>query len=239
MEGAGSLAAADIELRVFGDPEELASALARALTDELERSVKERGRFTLALTGGRSPLSLYRRLARDHRDLVPWTEVHLFWSDERHVPRDHPESNVRAALELLRPLPLVEENIHAPDTTLPLEEAARLYERELSKFHPLDTFVLGLGPDGHVASLFPGRAELEERARLVLPVRGAPKPPPDRLTMTFPAIDAGGTVHLLVTGADKQDAFERLKKGDRTLPARRLRSREGKIFIWRSLDPNP
>jgi 6-phosphogluconolactonase len=223
---------ADIELRVFDDPEELASALARALVDELDRSVDERGRFTLALTGGSSPLPLYRTLARDRREAVPWQAVHLFWSDERHVPRDHPESNVGTTLELLKPLPLAEENVHAPDTLLPLEEAARLYERELSRFHPLDTFVLGLGPDGHVASLFPNSPELEERERLVLPVRGAPKPPPDRITMTFPAIDAGRSVHLLVTGADKRDAFERLKQGDPSLPASRLRSRKGTVLVW-------
>jgi 6-phosphogluconolactonase len=223
---------ADIEPRVFDDSAELASALARALVHELERSIDERGRFTLALTGGSSPLPLYRTLARDHREAVPWQNVHLFWSDERHVPPDHPESNVGASLALLKPLPIAPENIHAPDTLLPLEEGARLYERELSRFHPLDSFVLGLGPDGHVASLFPGRAELEERQRLVLPVRGAPKPPPDRITMTFPAINMGETVHLLVTGADKSDAFERLKQGDPSLPASRLRSRHGTVLVW-------
>jgi 6-phosphogluconolactonase len=233
------LAAADIELRLFADPAELASALAQVLVDELLRSVGERGRFTLALTGGSSPLALYRTLARDHRDGVPWKEVHLFWSDERHVPRDHPESNSGASLELLGPLPLVEENIHAPDTTLPLDDTARRYERELSRFHPLDTFVLGLGPDGHLASLFPNAPELEERERLVLPVRGAPKPPPDRITMTFPAINAGESVHLLVTGSEKRVAFERLKQGDPSLPASRLRSRKGMIFIWTSLETNP
>ena len=228
------MAAAGIELRVFDGIEALSGAAARALVDEGKKAFAERGRFALALAGGETPKTLYRKLATEHRDGFPWRDVHLFWSDERFVPRDHPESNSGTALELLRPLFLREENVHAPETTLASpEDAARRYEDELARFHPLDAVLLGMGEDGHVASLFPGAPALEETGRLVVAVRDAPKPPPERITMTIPALNGARAVHFLVSGSGKRAALKRVLSGtDASLPASRIRPREGAVIFW-------
>ena len=228
------MAAAGTELRVFEDVGALSGAAARALVDAGTSAVAERGRFTLALAGGETPKTLYRRLATEHRDDLPWGDVHLFWSDERFVPRDHPESNAGAALVLLRPLSLPEENVHAPDTTLARpEDAARRYEDELLRFHPLDAVLLGIGEDGHVASLFPRASALEEARRLVVAVHDAPKPPPERITMTIPALNGSRAVHFLVIGSGKREALRRVLSGaDPSLPASRVRPREGTVIFW-------
>jgi len=235
------MAAADIDLRVFDGVQALSGAAARAVVDEGKKAFAERGRFALALAGGETPKTLYRRLAMEHRDGLPWRNVHLFWSDERFVPRDHPESNAGTALELLRPLCLPAENIHAPDTTLASpEDAARRYEDELAGFLPLDAVLLGMGEDGHVASLFPGSPALEETGRLVVAVRDAPKPPPDRITMTIPALDEARAVHFLVTGAGKRAPLKRVLSGtDASLPASRIRPREGAAIFWADREAAP
>lgn len=228
------MAAAGTELRVFDDLAALSDAAARALVDAGKIAVAERGRFTLALAGGETPKTLYRSLAAEHRDDFSWGDVHLFWSDERFVPRDHPESNAGAALALLRPLSLREENLHAPDTTLARpEDAAHRYEDELARFHPLDAVLLGIGEDGHVASLFPRAPELEETRRLVVAVHDAPKPPPERITMTIPALNEARAVHFLVSGSGKREALRRVLSGaDPSLPASRIRPREGTVIFW-------
>jgi len=228
------MAAAGTELRVFEGVGALSDAAARALVDAGKRALGERGRFTLALSGGETPKSLYRRLATKHRDDLPWGDVHLFWSDERFVPRHHPESNSGAALALLLPLSLPEENVHAPDTTLArAEDAAARYENELSRFLPLDAVLLGIGEDGHVASLFPGAPALEERKRLVVAVHDAPRPPPERITMTIPALDEARAIHFLVSGASKRGVLGRVLSGaDPSLPASRVRPREGTVTFW-------
>jgi 6-phosphogluconolactonase len=228
------MAAAGTELRVFDDVEALSAAAARTLVEEGKSAILERGRFTLALAGGETPRTLYRTLAGEHRDELPWKDVHLFWSDERFVPSEHAESNVGAALALLLPLSIPAENVHAPDTTLSsLEDAARRYEEELLRFHPLDAVLLGIGEDGHVASLFPGAPALEETTRLVVPVHGASKPPSERITMTIPALNAARAVYFLVTGSTKREALKRVLEGaDPLLPASRVRSKAGKVIFW-------
>lgn len=228
------MAAAGIEVRVFDGIDALSGAAARALVDEGKNAIDQRGRFALALSGGETPKHLYRRLASDHRDGLPWRDVHLFWSDERYVPRDHPESNAGTALALLRPLGLPDENVHAPDTALATpEDAARRYDEELARFHPLDAVLLGMGEDGHVASLFPDAPALEETERLAVAVRGVPKPPPERITMTIPALNGARAVHFLVTGSVKRAALKRVLTGtDSSLPASRIRPREGAILYW-------
>lgn len=235
------MAAAGIELRVFDGIDALSGAAARALLDEGKRALTDRGRFVLALAGGETPRNLYRRLASAHRDDSLWNDVHLFWADERFVARDHPESNAGTALELLRPLSLPEENVHAPDTRLASpEDAARSYEEELAGFHPMDLVLLGMGEDGHVASLFPGAPALEETRRLVVAVHRAPKPPPDRITMTIPALNEARAVHFLVTGSAKRAALKRVLGGtDGTLPASRVCPSGGTVVFWADREAAP
>ena len=191
-------------------------------------------RITVALSGGATPRRLYELLAEPpRRDGMPWERIHWFWGDERFVPPDHPDSNYRMVREaMLSRVAIPDGNIHpVPTVGLDPEEAARAYERELQAVHgsdrlepthPLfDVTLLGLGSDGHTASLFPGTAALEERQRWVVAVVGA-KPEP-RISLTFSALDSSRNVAFLVAGEGKRVALARVLAGDRTLPAARVR----------------
>ena len=226
------MAPARADLRVFEDLETLSTAAARALVEAANEAIRRRGRFSLALSGGETPNVLYRRLAADHRHDVPWEAVHLFWSDERFVPPDDPRSNAAVARAILAPLSLLPENVHAPDTEgSNADDAAREYEKVLSGFDQLDVTLLGLGEDGHVASLFPGAPSLEETSRLVVPVYGAPKPPPVRISMTLLAINRSRSVHVLVSGPAKRDALVRaLTEAPPGTPAGLVRPDGGTVF---------
>ena len=187
-------------------------AVARAFVDAASASE----RFAVALMGGSTPESFYQHLAAEFADQVPWARVQLFWSDERYLAPDHPDSNVGMARKtFIDAVPIPEANVHAPRTDLSdPDDAARLYEedvRSLLGHEPrFDWMLLGLGEDGHVASLFPGGAALEERGRLVVAVRDSPKPPPVRLTMTPSLINLSREIHMLVAGATKHHALMEL-----------------------------
>ena len=211
-------------LKCFEDREAMGRAVAAAFV-EAAQAVES---FTVALAGGRTVEPLYRCLASEHRDDVPWEQVHVFWSDERYVPPTDPDSNVRMAHELLlNHVPIPEENVHAPRTDLAEPgEAALRYEETLREHSGLDWVLLGLGEDGHVASLFPGRPELAEKQRIVVAVHDSPKPPPIRLTLTPAAINAAREVHLLVAGAPKRVALEAVLDG------KVLDWTAGNVMIW-------
>jgi 6-phosphogluconolactonase len=218
------------ELEILADTE----ALARRVADWLlEISTAHEGVFALALSGGGTPRRLYELLAGPpYRDAFPWHRTHLFWGDERFVPRDDKSSNYRMVRDaMLSRAQIPATNIHPVPTegTTP-EAAASDYERELKSFYgaerldparPLfDVTLLGLGPDGHTASLFPGTAVLEERERWVAAVVG---PKPTRITLTYPALESSRHVAFLVAGKEKQEIFSRFQRGQPTLPAARLR----------------
>ncbi len=224
-------------LEVFDDAQALSRAAARALVDRSRQAFSERRRFALALAGGTTPKLLYGLLASEFRDELPWQCVHLFWSDERYVSRDDPDSNYRMAREvLLDAVALPSDNLHPPEVGLPdPDEAARRYEQTIRNFFApheprLDWTFLGLGEDGHVASLFPGSAALEEERRLVVAVRDSPKPPPVRLTMTLPLINGSREVHFLVSGEAKHEALAQSHRQGAELPAQRVR--QDATFWW-------
>jgi 6-phosphogluconolactonase len=190
------------------------------------------GRFAICLSGGSTPRRLYQLLAETpYRDALPWERLHWFWGDERFVPWDHPDSNygmVRAALLARAPVP--PQNIHGIPTSGEPEEAALAYERVLMTYYgsesldparPLfDVTILGLGPDGHTASLFPETAALEERRRWSVAVVGAK--PEVRITLTYPTLESSRQAAFLVAGADKREVLTRALSGDRVLPAARV-----------------
>jgi 6-phosphogluconolactonase len=220
--------AASVE--VAKDPETLANRAARWIADLAAAS---RDRFAICLSGGSTPRRLYQLLGESpYRDRLPWGRVHWFWGDERFVPWDDPESNygmVRAAL--LGRVPAPRGNIHGIGTRGTPAEAAAAYERELKSYYgfeslnpaqPLfDIQILGLGPDGHTASLIPGTAVLDERHRWVAEVIGA-RPEP-RITLTYPVLESSRHSAFLVAGADKRQVLSRALAGDPALPAARLR----------------
>src|SRR5271165_2736780 len=220
---------ANQSVEVLENPEALARRAASWITDLAAAS---RGRFAISLSGGSTPRTLYQLLSESpYRDRLPWDRVHWFWGDERFVPWDHPDSNYRMAREaMLAHVPAPAQNIHGIPTAGDPAEAARAYERVLKSYYgaatldparPLfDVELLGLGPDGHTASLFPATKVLEERQRWVAEVIGAKAE--DRITLTYPVLASSRHTAFLVAGADKRDALARVLAADNELPAARL-----------------
>lgn len=215
---------------VLPDPQ----SLARAAADWLLGCVSPtNGAVGICLAGGMTPRLLYQLLARPpYRERLPWARLHWFWGDERFVPPDNPRSNYRMArIALLDAVPAPPENIHPIPTDGSIEQAAAAYESTLLRFYGSRVFeekrplfaatLLGLGPDGHTASLFPGRAALEEKERWVLGVPDGPGEP--RITLTFPALAASAEIGFLVSGTEKRDVLARIRAGA-DLPAAHVRA---------------
>jgi 6-phosphogluconolactonase len=188
----------------------LAARAAEKIAKTLSSVTERQGRACLALAGGTTPRRVHEALAA--RSDVPWSHVHVFFGDERCVPPEHPDSNYRMAKESLFDrvaLPLSQ--IHRPAAELAdRDAAARAYEALLPA--RLDLIILGIGEDGHTASLFPGAPALNERKRRYIPVVG-PKPPPERLTLTPPALETASELLMLAMGAGKAEAVARALEG--------------------------
>lgn len=213
------------EVRVFPNNETLFHAAAEEFARLAEKSVKDTGAFFVALSGGSTPRGLYALLAdpsEPYHARVPWDRVHVFWSDERWVPLDHADSNYRMAFDtLLSRAPIPADRIHPMPVGNPTPaETAEEYELTLSatfqtrpdEWPRFDLILLGMGADGHTASLFPGSSLLEERERKV----GAchiPKLDADRMSMTFPLINSARRILLLATGAEKAEAVRSAIEG--------------------------
>jgi len=195
--------------------------------------------FRIALSGGNTPRLLYNRLASpEFQKQIDWSRVELFWGDERFVPHDDPQSNFHMAREtLLASVPIPAQNVHPIETGGEPQDAADHYDALLRKTYgacalsptrPLfDLVLLGLGTDGHTASLFPGSAVLDETLRWAAAILDRK---PQRITLTYPAIRATGTVLFVVTGEEKADMVRQVAEGNQHLPASRVTS-EGRI-LW-------
>lgn len=217
---------------MLDDPDALSHRVADWLTGE---AAQTEGRFSIALSGGSTPKHLYEILSGSpHRDRFPWRRTHLFWGDERFVPHDAADSNYRMVREaLIAHVPIPAENVHPVPIEGSPEEAARAYEATLKSFYgmseldparPLfDIVLLGVGADGHTASLFPGDAALDERQGWVRAVVGVKAEP--RVTLTYPAFASSRNLAFLVAGAEKRAIAARVRQGDRELPAARVSTR--------------
>jgi 6-phosphogluconolactonase len=201
------------DVRVFADADELALRAAQATADLLDEAVRASGSCSLVLSGGTTPRRLYTLLATRFRDRIPWNVLHLFLADERYVPYHDPRSNYgMIAATLVDHVPCPPDNVHPMPTDFSNpEDAARDYEATLRRHFEgstshFDLAVLGLGADGHTASLFPGSAALEEQTRWVV-TASAPVDPPLRLTLTLPALAGATRAFFIVTGSDKADAL--------------------------------
>jgi 6-phosphogluconolactonase len=203
--------------------------------------VKSRGRFTVALAGGSTPKGFYSLLARN--PTLPWDGMYFFFGDERHVPPDDPESNYRMAREtLLAKIPIPDGNVfRIPAENPDASQAALSYEQTLRQFFQtppgsfprLDLILLGMGPDGHTASLFPGTKALEERSRLVV-ANWVEKFKTDRITLTLPVLNNGAVVMFAVSGQDKAAALNEVLEGSQPaelFPSKLVRPANGKL-IW-------
>ena len=208
----------EADLRVFPTLEDASHALAAEIAQALREAVCERDRATLVLSGGGTPRRLHELLAAEPGGL-PWARVHVLWGDERFVPPDSEDSNYGMAREtLLDHVAIPPENVHPWLTGMRAPEAAalamqvtleRLSGRSALVDGPprFDVVLLGMGADGHTASLFPGSQALQERARWTIPSE-APDEPRERLTFTVPVLNAARAVHFLVSGASKREALQ-------------------------------
>lgn len=223
---------------IVPDSNALTRAAAELFTAEAQSVLQANRRFTVALSGGSTPRALYQLLAQLP---LAWENIHLFWGDERCVPPDHADSNYRMTAEsLLTRVHIPPENIHRIQGELPPEEAALQYEDELQKFFDgvpsFDLILLGLGDDGHTASLFPNSYALHEQTRWVVAVPHAAPPPPlvPRVTFTLPAINAARQIVFLVSGAGKAERLAevlRVTTSPTLLPAQLIQPDTGEL-LW-------
>jgi 6-phosphogluconolactonase len=191
-----------MEKKIVADVAELGKIGAERFAQMAKEAIAARGTFTCALTGGSSAKATYPLLATA---AVDWSKVHLYWGDERAVPPYHADSNYKLALDaLLDKIKIPAGNVHRMKADEPT--GAEDYERDLPA--TFDLVHLGMGPDGHVCSLFPGHAALGESAKRVVWINDSPKPPPKRLTVTMPVLHAARAIDVLVAGAEKADAVK-------------------------------
>lgn len=231
------------EIRILTTPQGLFEAAAEEVIRDAKDAEDTRGRFTIALSGGSTPKSLYNLLATNARNALPWDRMFFFWGDERHVPPTNSESNYRMANEvMLAKVPVPAGNVFRmptenPDAALAAEE----YEKNLRSFFQLsaaevprfDLILLGLGPDGHTASLFPGTAALREKSRLVV-ANWVEKLKTNRLTFTLPVLNAARCVAFLVSGTEKASVLKTVLEENappEQYPAKLVNPSPGRL-IW-------
>ena len=233
------------ELRVLPTVEGLAQAAAQFIAELARERIQAQGRFTIALSGGSTPRRLYRILASpEYAQRIDWDRWHVFWSDERTVPPDHTESNYRMAREtLLDHVPVPSHQVHRMRGEAVPQESAEEYEGELLQlFQPsepaLDLILLGMGEDGHMASLFPGTDALREERRLVVANR-VPHLNTHRITFTLPLINMARAVAFLVSGAPKAHTLRQVVEpvsGEGPLPAGLVRPESGRTHWFLDRD---
>ena len=232
-----------IEIRTLTTPQELFGAAAEEVVRTANEAVAKRGKFTIALSGGSTPKNLYNLLATNARTALPWDRMFFFFGDERHVPPTDAESNFRMADEaMLSKIPVAASNVFRIPTEDPdAEAAAKAYEQTLRKFFQLepgqfpvfDLILLGLGPDGHTASLFPGTAALKEKTRLVV-ANWVEKLKTSRISLTLPVLNAGRCVTFLVSGTDKAAVLRTVLEEDAPAdqyPSKLVKPTDGAL-IW-------
>jgi 6-phosphogluconolactonase len=230
------------EIRRSTTPQDLFQAAADELIRAANDAVRQRGRFTIALSGGSTPKGLYTLIAANATG-IPWDHMFFFWGDERHVPPNDAQSNFRMANEaLLSNIPIPAANIfRIPAENPDAAAAAHAYEKTLREFFGVapgefpqfDFILLGIGPDGHMASLFPETAALQEENRLVV-ANWVEKLKASRITLTLPVLNAARIVAFLVSGTDKAAILHEVLQGkgpDEKYPCRLVRPKEGKL-IW-------
>ncbi|CDO72417.1 hypothetical protein BN946_scf184977.g116 [Trametes cinnabarina] len=220
-------------LCTFPNDQELQAALAHFIVKAQKESIEKKGRFTVAISGGSLPKQLAGLI---DNPAVKWDKWQVFYADERVVPLDHEDSNHHLnTRELFSKVPIPRQNIHTIDPSLAddLEELADAYEKELirefamkdsARFPIFDLVLLGIGPDGHTCSLFPGHALLSEEDRWVAYIEDSPKPPPRRVTLTLPVLNHAARIAFVVTGESKADVLHTiLDEPEKGLPASRVR----------------
>jgi 6-phosphogluconolactonase len=228
------------EIRIVNNAADLFQEAATEFVRLAAEAVRQRGRFRVALSGGSTPRGLYSLLASGDVPSIPWDKIFFFWSDERHVPPVHPDSNYRMAWEaMLSKVPVPPNHIfriHGEEKGA--EVAARAYEETIraafavkaGEIPRFDLILLGIGTEGHTASLFPGSPALQETKRLVV-ANWVEKLNTDRITFTYPLLNQAACVMFLVSGADKAEILEQILEGPGDLPAQKVSPVNGRL-LW-------
>ncbi len=234
-----------VDIKVVKDLDEISRTAADMIVRQSNVTGSSAGPFTIALSGGSTPGKLHNRLGREPsvRSRLSWNNFHFFWGDERHVPPNHPQSNYRMACDtLFASAPLPAQNIHRVHAEEPdAATAAEKYERELRSFFNLatgqlprlDCVLLGIGPDGHTASLFPATNALQEKRRFVV-ANWVEKFQTHRITMTVPVLNNAALIVFLVSGKEKAEVLKEVLEGDyrpELLPAQLIRPVHGRL-LW-------
>ncbi|KAL6543724.1 hypothetical protein OROGR_010221 [Orobanche gracilis] len=238
------------ELRVYESAGELSSNLAEYISELSEFCIKERGVFAIALSGG-SLITLMRKLCEaPYNKTVDWSKWYIFWADERVVAKSHADSNYNLVKEgFLSKVPIVHSHVHSINDSVTAEQAAEEYEfvirqlvrtriisvSQINDCPKFDLILLGMGPDGHIASLFPNHPVLNEVDQWVSFITDSPKPPPERITFTLPVINSASNVAIVVTGGGKAEAVhlavDELSQDCPESPARMVRPINGDV-LW-------
>ncbi len=223
---------------IYPSADSTIEALAEKIIDIAANAINARGRFTIALSGGNTPRKLYTLLASpEYIYRIEWRKTWISWSDERYVPRTDPESNVGMAIEtLIRHIPIPETQVLTPDTSLDPDVSARMYEAAIvNMFDDLaifDLILLGIGEDGHTASLFPGTDILQERTALVKAVYVQSKNT-YRLSFTYTLINQAENIAFLATGSSKASVVNKLLTDkDMSLPAAMVQPHSGHLYWY-------
>ena len=232
-----------VEIRILTTPQELSEVAAEEVVRAAKEALAERGRFTIALSGGSTPKNLFNLLATNARNVLPWDCTFFFWGDERHVPPTDPDSNYRMAEEtMLSKIPVNAGNVfRVPAENPDASAVAEAYEQTLRKFYQLepgqvpvfDLILLGMGLDGHTASLFPNTAGLQEKARLVI-ANWVDKLKASRITLTVPVLNAARCVAFMVSGTDKAAVLRTVLEENapaEQYPSKLIRPERGKL-LW-------
>jgi 6-phosphogluconolactonase len=228
-----------VEVKIVPDNATLARVAAQEFHRLAEDDIKERGRFAVALSGGNTPRAVYSLLASEHKEL-PWDRIHVFFGDERHVPPDHPDSNFHMASEsLLSKVPIQEKNVHRIRAELEPEAAAKDYDDQLAEFFHLadhdwprfDLIFLGLGDDGHTASLFPGSSALSDVSSRAT-ANWVEKFQTFRITLTYPVLNHAANVIFLVSGESKAQILNAVLRPEaEKYPAQGIQPENGRL-LW-------
>lgn len=232
----------DANFHIFQTTDQLGHAAAEHVADLAAQAVAERGRFTVAISGGSLPKLLFPPMVAEplcrHID---WSTWHIFWADERCVPLTHSDSNYRLARELLFDnVSIPPAQIYPIDDSLNAAAAAIAYQKQLNQvFEPpvgepprFDLILLGMGEDGHTASLFPGHPLLHEKSKWVAPIFDSPKPPPERITLTLPVINHSRCIIFISTGEAKAKPLSAVIKGNSHLPAALIEPKNGELHLF-------
>ncbi|HKM76288.1 MAG TPA: 6-phosphogluconolactonase [Candidatus Bathyarchaeia archaeon] len=231
------------DVRTFSDIQSLTERVAQNMKDSINQTDRS-GQYFLALAGGNTPRALYQLLAENYADKIDWTNVQLFWGDERYVSTSDSRSNFRMVQEtLLRHVPIPTKQVHPmPTNYQDPNDAAHAYEITLRKyFHSnwprFNLMILGLGSDGHTASIFPGSISSQDKRWVV--ATQAPTEPKQRLTLTLPVLSNSERVFFIVTGSDKANALERTLTHDvevQCCPAAGVYQKNAAVIFWTDKD---